>query len=219
MRRFAHPVAIGAITFFLGASVSAGAAQLITGKDIKNRSIELRDISLKARSSLAGAKGATGATGAKGASGANGANGATGATGATGAPGSAGAAAAGGAGAWIVAGTMGAGGWSSPGTGSNYGSEASALVPVPAGSSYTAKSLIATINTPAGDGKSVSITLRVNQVDSALSCTISGDTATSCEPPSGTTVVVPAGARLSMRSVTSGSPSTPSIAYAYRGEF
>jgi hypothetical protein len=144
-----------------------------------------------------------------------GAGGSPGSAGTNGTPGAAGV-----AGPTIIAGTVAAdNGWSSPGTGSNYGSEESALVPVPADSSYTAKSLIATINAPAGAGNSVTITLRVNQADSALSCTIEGATATTCEPPTGTTAVAPAGARIAMHSVASGSPSTPTIAYAYRGEF
>lgn len=244
MRRLSPLVAIGAISFLLAGAVSAGAAKLITGRDIKNGSIELADLSTKARKALAtpgpqgdtgaagadGAPGAAGEPGARGETGATGATGATGETGATGAPGPSGTPGAdgtngtpgaeGATGPTIIAGSMAAdNGWSSPGTGSNFGSEASALVPVPPDSSHTAKSLVATVNTPPGAGKSITITLRVDQVDSALTCTIAGASALSCQPPDGTIVVIPAGSRLSLHTTTTGAPIVFTIAYAYRAEF
>ncbi|MEY2513927.1 MAG: hypothetical protein QOJ89_1285 [bacterium] len=248
MRRLSPSIVIGALMFFLGAAVSAGAAKLITSADIKNGTIQLVDISTKARTSLAGATGATGSAGAKGATGAPGGAGAkgdTGATGATGATGTTGAAgatgpqgpqgaggaagsagsngtpgAAGVSGPAILAGTVGAdGGWTSPGGGGNYGSESGAQVPVPADSSYTAKSLIATIAAPAGAGRSVTVTLRLNATDTALTCTIAGDSATSCTPPDGTTAVIPGGSKIALHSVVGGGATTPTVAYAYRAEF
>jgi hypothetical protein len=84
----------------LAASGSAVAATIITSAQIKNGTIQLRDINSKARKALkgqtgprgpAGAKGVAGPTGARGATGAAGARGATGAAGAAGATGPAGA--------------------------------------------------------------------------------------------------------------------------------
>jgi hypothetical protein len=76
---------VAAIALAVGGAATAGAARLLTGKDIKDASIEAKDLSKKARTSLKGvagprgAQGAAGATGATGAAGANG-NDATGLT-------------------------------------------------------------------------------------------------------------------------------------------
>ncbi len=151
MRRPTPTIAIGALMFFLGAVVTAGAAKLITSADIKNGTIQLVDIANKARKSLAGADGADGVSGLA-----------------------------------ILAGTVSAdNGWTSPRGGGNDGSEAGAQVPVPADSSSTAKSLIVTAAAPPGAGRSVTATLRLNGADTAQSCTIEGDSTTSCTPPGG----------------------------------
>ena len=90
---------------------------------------------------------------------------------------------------------------------------------MPPGSSYTAKSFVATVTTPPGAGKSVTLAFRINQANSVLTCTISGASATSCEPPAGTQVTVPAGSKISMQSVSAGTPAGVYISYAYRAEF
>ena len=94
-------VALGAAILVTGGGVGAASADeiknLISSKDIKDESIQVRDLTAGAREKLqggdgaagvagkdgaAGAKGETGATGAAGKDGAAGAKGATGATGA-----------------------------------------------------------------------------------------------------------------------------------------
>lgn len=190
---------------------SVGTAQLksnaVTGTKVKNGSLTATDLSASARKALTGEAGPAGPAGPKGDGGAAGAPGTNGTPGASGV-----------AGPTIISGSMGFDVFSPPGSSSNFGTEAGALVPVPAGSSYTAKSFIATAGTAPGGGKSITITLRINQADTAISCTISG-AATSCEPPAGTAVVVPGGAKISMRTVTAGAPSGSLVAYAFRGEF
>jgi hypothetical protein len=81
----------------LAASGSAVAATIITSAQIKNGTIQLRDINSKARKALKGQTGPRGPAGAKGVAGARGATGAKGATGATGARGATGPAGAAGA--------------------------------------------------------------------------------------------------------------------------
>ena len=190
---------------------SVGSAQLksnaVTGAKVKNGSLSASDLNATSRSSLTGKPGPQGPAGPKGDSGGPGSAGTNGTPGASGV-----------AGPTIISGSMAFDVWSPPGSSSNFGSEANALVPVPAGSSYTAKSFVASVGTAPGGGKSVTITLRINQADSALSCTISG-AATGCEPPAGTTATVPAGSEISMRTVTAGVPAGSIVAYAYRGEF
>ena len=61
-----------------GAEARAVVTKMITGAQIKNGSIGIKDLSRSARKSLKGARGATGATGATGAQGATGAAGAKG---------------------------------------------------------------------------------------------------------------------------------------------
>ena len=90
---------------------------------------------------------------------------------------------------------------------------------MPADSSYTAKSLVATVATPPGAGKSVTVTPRVNGADTALTCTIEGDSATSCNPPDGISIVVAGGSKIAMHSVAGGGATMPTVAYAYRAEF
>jgi len=89
---------------------------------------------------------------------------------------------------------------------------------VPADSSYTAKSLTATVAAAPGGEASVIATLRLNGADTALTCTIAGD-ATSCTPPAGTTVVIPGGSKIAFHSVVGGGATTPTLACAYRAEF
>lgn len=74
--------------FLLGlvvaSAATAGAASLITSRQIKDGTIQLRDLSASAKKSLRGARGPIGAQGPQGAKGDTGAQGAQGATGAQG---------------------------------------------------------------------------------------------------------------------------------------
>src|SRR5690242_19109983 len=75
---------VALVALFATMSGTAVAAKLITGKDVKNGSLQVKDLSAKARATL---KGATGPQGPAGPAGADGATGATGAAGPAGAPG------------------------------------------------------------------------------------------------------------------------------------
>ncbi len=91
MSRGHRPTATTVIAFVaLFAALGGGtaiAAKKLTGKDIKDGSIGLKDLSKKAKSGMEGDRGATGATGARGAAGPQGPAGPPGAAGAPGAPG------------------------------------------------------------------------------------------------------------------------------------
>jgi hypothetical protein len=95
VRKPSPSMVIALTALVLAASGSAVAASIITSAQIKNGTIQLRDINSKARKALKGQtgpqgpRGATGAPGATGAAGARGAAGAVGATGPAGAPGTA----------------------------------------------------------------------------------------------------------------------------------
>jgi hypothetical protein len=187
-------------------------ASAVTGSKVKNGTLAVADLSAAAKKALS-VPGPQGPAGAIGPQGPKGDGGSAGASGTNGTPGASGV-----AGPTIISGTMGFPSWSAPGSSANFGSEASALVPIPAGSAYTAKSFIASVSSAPGGGTSITITLRVNQVNTVLSCTISG-AATTCEPPAGTTLAIPSGARISMQTSISGMPAGSIIGYAYRGEF
>lgn len=80
MPRLSTPVAV-VVSAALIASVATGsyaAGTLITSKQIKNGTIQVKDLSPKAVGQLRGATGATGSTGATGATGSTGSTGATG---------------------------------------------------------------------------------------------------------------------------------------------
>ena len=90
------------------------------------------------------------------------------------------------------------------GGGGTSASEGGALVPVPPGTGLIARDFSASVAVAPGVGESITVTFRVNQVDTALACTISG-TATSCQAPD-VTVPLSAGQRMSVRSTaTAGS--------------
>lgn len=220
MRRITSHTAVAVAAFALGGAATAGAAQLITGKNVKDGSLEAKDLSKKARTTLKGARGPrglrglAGATGPRGLQGPAGPGGSPGSNGTNGTPGASGV-----AGPTIIAGSMGFPAFSVPGSSANFGSEASAQVPVPAGSSYTAKSFTVTKATAPGAGTSITVALRINGVNTALTCTIAGAAQTTCAPPAGTTVVVPVGALVSMQTTVTGAPGGSTISYAFRAEF
>ena len=66
MKRIIGVVAAAAITLFIASGGAAAAADLITGKDIKNGSIALKDLSKGAKKSLKGQRGARGPQGLQG---------------------------------------------------------------------------------------------------------------------------------------------------------
>jgi hypothetical protein len=103
-----------------------------------------------------------------------------------------------------------------PGSGVNVGNDASARVPVPPGSSYTAKSFVAATSSNVAVAN-VTIRLNINGVPTALTCTINVGQ-NQCGA-TGATVVVPEGALISMET-TNNAGSTPSfVGYAFRAEF
>lgn len=220
MRRIVQGRSGMAMAFLLGLLIAtagtATAAKLITGKNIKDGSIEVKDLSSKARKALTGATGPAGAGGPAGAAGAQGPAGSPGGAGGAGTNGTPGA--TGVAGPTLLMGTMTFPVFSVPGSSQNSGSEPSALVPVPAGGAFTAKNFSASAVTPPGVGNSVTIAFRINQADTALKCTIAGN-ATTCEPAAGTKVVVPGGAKISMQTTQTGAPAGAYIAYSFRAEF
>ena len=81
MKRLIGAIAVAAIAMFVVTGGAATAAKLITGKDIKNGSIKLKDLSKGAKDSLEGERGPEGARGPQGAQGAAGPAGAAGARG------------------------------------------------------------------------------------------------------------------------------------------
>jgi hypothetical protein len=86
--------------------------------------------------------------------------------------------------------------------GGNFGSEAGAQAPVPSGTPLIARDLTATVSAAPGMGFSVVFTLRVNNGDTALTCTIA-DLATSCTVPSTTTVNLTGGQKINYMAVAS----------------
>lgn len=86
MKKISAPLAV-ALVMSLVLGATAVAAKLITGKDIKNGSIGLVDLSASAKKGLAGEDGRDGAAGAQGAKGDQGATGDQGAVGPAGASG------------------------------------------------------------------------------------------------------------------------------------
>ncbi len=81
MKRLIGAIAVAAVAMFVVTGGAATAAKLITGKDIKNGSIKLKDLSKGAKDSLEGERGPEGARGPQGAQGAAGPAGAAGARG------------------------------------------------------------------------------------------------------------------------------------------
>jgi hypothetical protein len=182
---------VALLALALGAAGTAVAAKLITSKQIKNGTIKLKDLSKKAQEDLAGA----------GAPGTNGTPGADGSAGPT-----------------LFLGSMGTATFSNPSAGGNFGTEQSAQAPIPEGSAFTAKSFTARVNPAPGAGDSVKIAFRIDGADTPLTCTIS-NADTSCTPPGDPTVVVPAGALISMQTTETGTPSSTIASYGFRGEF
>jgi hypothetical protein len=219
MRLSASHVAVAAVSLSLGAAGTAGAAKLLTGKQIKDGTIEAKDLSAKARKTLSGKTGPAGPAGVGGSAGLGGSQGPAGSPGGAGGAGTNGTPGATGvAGPTLFLGTMTHPVFSVPGSSTNSGSELGALVPVPAGGAFTAKTFSASMVGAPGIGASVTIAFRINQTDTGLKCTIAGN-ATSCQPAAGTVVVVPGGAMISMQTTATGVPNSAYVAYSFRAEF
>jgi hypothetical protein len=103
-------------------------------------------------------------------------------------------------------------------TGGSFGSEPGAQVPVPAGTALVARDFTATLANPPGVGKSYVVSFRLNGVNTALQCTISG-AATSCAAPSDTVVPLPEGAKMSMLTHPVNAPAGGNVAWSFRVVF
>ncbi|HYV16397.1 MAG TPA: hypothetical protein VE972_10290 [Conexibacter sp.] len=192
-------VAIGGACLALGAAGTAGASSLITGKSIKDGSIGTKDLSKKARKALAGKTGPRGAAGARGAAGSNGA------------PGSAAPA--------LLVGNSGAAAGTSrfaplAGGGVTATTEPGVLTPVPPGPTLTARDLVVRVPAAPGAGESITITLRVANADTPLTCTIA-NAAQTCSTTTGTATLA-AGALTSMRTDATAGATANAIIWSLR---
>lgn len=219
MRTSTSHIAVAAVALSIGVAGSAGAAKLITGSQIKDGSIGLKDLSKSARKSLQGKTGRTGASGPQGpqgtagpqglpgpqgAQGQQGASGTAGINGSDGQPGQSGSAAP--ALLFTNAGldtTQDR--WMAPGIGGASGTENT--VPLPSGVGLTARDLTVSLQNAPGVGKSFVFTFRKNQTNTGLACTVSG-TSKTCSAPSEVTVPLVAGDLLSINAHPVGSPTT-----------
>lgn len=188
-------VLVGAACLAIAIAGTAGAAKLLTGKEIKDGSIGLKDLSRRARSALKGGAGPQGPQGPKGDSGAPGGPGTSGST----APS-------------LLLGAIGVNAGSTlyapPLGGNQTPTEATVQTPVPPGTGLTARDFSAAVRTAPGAGQSVTVAFRIDASDTALACTISGS-ATSCSAPGDATAALPSGGRLSIRVTgTAGAAST-----------
>lgn len=227
-------IVVAAMALAIGVSGTAGAAKLLTGKNIKDGSIELKDLSKKARKQLKGKTGARGPAGAPGAAGSAGTTGTTGAPGAQGLQGLQGAAGKDGInGAPGAAGTSGstapallfgnasvtpgATTFSGPGTGPT-GSEVGSQVPVPPGTGLTARDFSAAVKAAVAAGQTVQLTMNLNGVPTALGCTVTGP-ATTCESGSNTTVALPSGGKIAIIVTSSAGAPNTAVSYGMRVVF
>jgi len=215
-------VAVAVAALAIGVAATAGAAKLINGAKIKNGTISLKKLSKDAQTALQGQTGPAGQAGPKGATGPQGPQGPGGSAGADGTNGTPGA--SGVAGPTLFLATMGydsttppGHSFSTPGAGNNTGSENTAQAPVPTGGAFTAKQFTVKLtgNVPAGGA--VEVAFRINGAN-ALSCSVPVG-GNSCS--SNGQVVVPAGALISMRSVSTdaGPDFFGTVGYSFRGEF
>jgi hypothetical protein len=198
-------VLVAAASLAVGAVGTAGAAGLITGSQIKNGTIEVKDLSKKAQKALKGATGPAGPVGAAGASGGPGGAGTSGSPGPS-----------------LVSGTMSAEAglerFSPPSGGATFATEPGAKTPVPPGAGLTARDFIVSVPAAPGAGKSITLTLMLNGAPTGLSCAISGAAATSCQA-AGATLALPAGGLLAMRSVATAGATATSAGWAFRVVF
>lgn len=217
---------VAAAVIALMGVVTAGAADLITGKDIKDRSLQAKDLSKKAKKKLRGKRGKRGRVGAPGVIGPIGPQGAQGPQGEPGTPGTDGApGATGPAGTSMLTGVAlptslnpGSDAYAPPMGGNTAPAgtpEANVQTVSPQGAALTARDLTASSTAAPGGTGSWTVTLRVNGADTALACQIQG-TATSCDAPSGTTVPVPPKTKLSIKITGANAQPGASVSWGYR---
>jgi hypothetical protein len=204
-------VAVAAVSLAIGSAGVAGAARLLTGKDIKDGSIELKDLSGKARTALKGARGAQGVAGPTGAAGPQGTAGTNGASGAPGTSGSTAPALIMGNALYDQAATR----YGPPGGGSAGPPETDQQVPIPQGAPLVARDLSARtkVNLPAAT--SLLVTFRVNGNLTALVCTIPA-LGNSCVAPSTVTVPLAADDLIAMEYDPTGATGNGLVAYSLR---
>ena len=215
-RVFSH-LLVALLALAVGAAGAVAASKLITGKQIKDGSIEAQDLSKKARSSLKGAKGdpgpvgpkgdvgPAGPTGASGNPGLKGANGSDGASGADGVPGA-------GLATSLFSVDMTNVTYSMVG-GSSVGSEAGGQIVIPPGNDVAAKQMSAFVRTSLTQG-SAKVMFRVNGADTAVTCTITNP-ATSCSNGAAAVTLHP-GDKISVQVTPTGSPAATSGTFAIK---
>jgi hypothetical protein len=184
-------IVVAVVALAVGGVATAGAAKLLTGKDIKDGSLELKDLSKKARAALAAKAGPRGATGAAGPAGAAGAAGAAGQNGANGSS--------------ATGLTMGSVKISSPITeivplggngGQNTGNNEFVAGPTPNKALTISEMYVVGIGFTAAD--SVQVTVQLNGSDTPLTCTVTA-LISSCTMPG--TLNVPARALVNIKAV------------------
>jgi hypothetical protein len=188
----------------LAGAAAATAATQITGRDIKNGTVQLKDLSRAARTALQGQQGPAGPAGPQGPQGEKGDSGTSGLKGADGSNGASGAAGVPGAGlSTSFFGVDTTNPTFSIIGGSSVGSEVSSQVVIPPGGQIAAKEMAASVRASLTQG-SIAVTLRVNGADSAVTCTITHP-ATSCSNGAAAATLNP-GDKINVRVVPSGSP-------------
>jgi hypothetical protein len=197
---------VAVVALAIGIAATAGAAKMLTGKDIKNGTITKKDLAPSVRA-LLGVPGPQGPAGPKGDTGATGAQGTAGTAGVAGADGQSGQS---GSSAPALLFTNGgldnaSARWMAPGIGGASASETQ--VPLPAGVGLNARDLTVSLVNAPGGGKSFTFTFRKNGVDTALACQVSGTDKT-CTSPSNQVIPLVAGDLMSIRATPSGTPTT-----------
>ena len=194
-RTFSH-TAVAATALVAAGGATAVAADLITGKRVKDGSLGVKDLSSKARKALKGNTGRTGLRGATGPTGATGQTGEAGGDGVDGAPGAAATSFLMGS-ADLPAGSdttfirIGADG--------NDATEANVQVPAPR--SGTARNLQVKLTAEpggVGGGSTRVFTLKVDGTATAVACTVDGID-TTCSSAPGMQAPFAAGSLLSMQ--------------------
>lgn len=216
LRRPSSGLIVAIIALVVAMSGSAFAASLITSKQIKDGTIALKDIDKKALAQLKGKTGPQGGQGAKGNPGAQGPQGAKGDNGAPGQPGSPAASVftsrfTNNALTQTLFGPV-------TGIGPVSNTDESAVSLLSPAAPIVARDLFAQYANDAGSaypGATRAFTLRVNGVDTALTCTFTRP-ATSCSN-TGDAVTIPAGSLLSIKFFQAGAIGSGSVIVAWRG--
>ena len=208
--RYGFRVMTAALVLALGVAGTVVAANAITGKDIKNRSVGIKDLDKKAIKKLKGKRGPEGEQGEPGEPGAQGQQGTPGPSGAAGAPGTDG------LGAILGGGTANntprffslSGGGSSAQT-------ADTTRTLSPNRQITLSELGGVSLTAPTGGNSLILTVMLDGAATAITCTIPTGS-TSCS--SGATLNVPARSQLSMRATQPAGPETFALSWSVTAE-